>query len=204
MNPVPANNSATPYIYHLSNKRLPDSIGNKAANLRRLKDRKFRIPDTYVCTWNAYLDYLDAPGKSNEQIRRELSQIIDPGKSYAVRSSANLEDGLEHSFAGQFCTVLDVRGTDKILEAIQEIWDNTCSETVSTYLEKKIASQRELKMAVLIQEMIDPVISGVVFSKNPITSLDEVVVEAVLGRGTALVQKGITPSRWIYKWGSGH
>jgi pyruvate,water dikinase len=42
----------------------------------------------------------------------------------------------------------------------------------------------------------------VAFSRNPITGLDEVVVEAVAGRGDALVQEGVTPARWVHKWGA--
>jgi len=49
--------------------------------------------------------------------------------------------------------------------------------------------------------MVNPVISGVAFSKNPTTGLDEVVIESVHGLGESLVQSGITPSRWIYRWG---
>jgi pyruvate,water dikinase len=56
-------------------------------------------------------------------------------------------------------------------------------------------------MAVILQEMVTPVVSGVVFNKNPITGLDEIVIEAVSGTGDVLVQEGITPDRWIYKWG---
>jgi pyruvate,water dikinase len=43
--------------------------------------------------------------------------------------------------------------------------------------------------------------SGVVFTKNPMTGLDEVIIEAVDGYGDALVQEGVTPDRWVYKWG---
>jgi pyruvate,water dikinase len=58
-------------------------------------------------------------------------------------------------------------------------------------------------MAVIIQEMISPPrVSGVAFRKNPITGLDEVIVEAVRGSGEALVQEGVTPDRWINKWGT--
>jgi phosphohistidine swiveling domain-containing protein len=191
----------TNYIFHLSSQNLPDTIGNKAANLRKLKDKNFRIPDTYVCTWCAYLAYLESGNNVLGQIRDEISQYIHPQRFYAIRSSANLEDELNHSFAGQFSTMLDVQGIENILRAIQEIWDNTCSKAVETYLNKSIYTQQDLKMAVVIQEMIQPFASGVVFSKNPITSLDEVLVEAVLGKGTSLVQEGITPLRWINKWG---
>jgi pyruvate,water dikinase len=56
-------------------------------------------------------------------------------------------------------------------------------------------------MAVLIQDMVTPVISGVAFSKNPTTGLDEVVIEVVQGQGEALMQDGVTPERWVYRWG---
>ena len=48
-------------------------------------------------------------------------------------------------------------------------------------------------MSVLIQEMVRPIFSGVAFSKNPITGLDEVIVETIAGEGTALMQDGATP-----------
>ena len=58
-----------------------------------------------------------------------------------------------------------------------------------------------LKTAVLIQEMVRPQVSGVAFSRNPLTGMDEVVVEAVAGSGETLVQDGVTPERWVNKWG---
>jgi pyruvate,water dikinase len=57
-------------------------------------------------------------------------------------------------------------------------------------------------MAIIIQEMVRPVVSGVSFSKNPMTGMDEIVVEAVKGSGDALVQEGVTPYRWTNKWGA--
>jgi phosphohistidine swiveling domain-containing protein len=46
--------------------------------------------------------------------------------------------------------------------------------------------------------MVKPVVSGVVFSRNPVNGANEVVVEAVEGSGEALLQAGCTPQRWIY------
>jgi pyruvate,water dikinase len=56
-------------------------------------------------------------------------------------------------------------------------------------------------MAIIVQEMVEPEFSGVVFTKNPLTGLDEVIVETVDGYCDSLVQKGVTPERWVYKWG---
>ncbi len=54
-------------------------------------------------------------------------------------------------------------------------------------------------MALIIQEMVEPQLSGVVFSKNPLTRLDGVIVETVQGLGTLLVSRGKTPDTWVYK-----
>jgi pyruvate,water dikinase len=56
-------------------------------------------------------------------------------------------------------------------------------------------------MGVIVQEMVDPIASGVVFSRDPMTGLSEVVIEAVAGRGDALVGEGTTPQRWRFRWG---
>ena len=105
------------------------------------------------------------------------------------------------SFAGQFRSVLDVEGLDAILSAIQEVWASASSAGIAAYAERQKIEMSGLRMAVLIQEMVPPIYSGVAFSRNPQTGLDETVVEAVAGRGDVLVQDGVTPERWVHKWG---
>ncbi len=188
-------------ILHLANHPLPASAGNKASNLWLLKNKKFTVPETYVCTWDAYLAFRKGDGSVIQALEEELTGIIQPGKLYAVRSSANIEDSLEHSFAGQFSTILDVSGVGNVLKAIQDVWADAQNVAVGAYIQKKANGHNGLKMAVIIQEMVTPMLSGVAFSKNPITTLDEVIVEAVKGHGTSLVQEGRTPLRWVYKWG---
>ena len=192
---------STGYIYSLNQKTLPTSSGSKALNLRKLVDKGFEVPETYVCTWQAYHHFLTSEHAFEKNLRSELAKIIKPGKKYAVRSSANLEDHVDHSFAGQFMSVLNVEGLDNILAAIQAIWEEARSPQVQSYFEQSKISHPEILMGVLIQEMIDQKISGVSFSKNPITGLDEIIVEAVKGNGIAIVQQGVTPARWIHKWG---
>jgi phosphohistidine swiveling domain-containing protein len=131
----------------------------------------------------------------------EIEASLDGNSSYAVRSSANIEDLLSGSFAGQFRSVLDVRGPDAVLKAVTSVCRSADSPEVASYLAKTGRSPAELKMAVVIQQMVSPVVSGVAFSRNPVTGLDEVVVEAVRGSGEQLVQDGITPARWVNKWG---
>lgn len=193
--------SSLRYVVPLSSKRNRKSIGNKAKSLLALQQKGIAIPDTLVCSWHAYEHYVDNDVAVVEQLRAELAQTLDPEAVYVVRSSANIEDQFEQSFAGQFKSVLGICGVDPVLQAIWSIWATARSDTVNTYLKKMFPGEIDLKMAVIVQRMIQPVLSGVAFSRNPITGMDEVIVEAVKGFGTTLVQEGATPYRWVYKWG---
>jgi phosphohistidine swiveling domain-containing protein len=190
------------HIFDLHSAGIPPGIGNKAQKLRFLIAQGFHTPQTYVCTWDAYLRYQRDDHHIVARLKSELSSKFDLGQSYAIRSSANIEDSFDLSFAGQFKTVLNVQGADDILHAMWSIWATAHSSTVQAYLTQHAIDPQQLKMAILIQEMVSPLVSGVSFSKNPMTGLDEIIVEAVRGSGEALVQEGITPDRWINKWGA--
>ena len=190
-----------PFILDLRTTRCLRNIGNKAQGLRFLMEEGFPVPTTYVCTSDAYLLYLEGQQDLIAGLRSELREILDPRATYAVRSSSNFEDDLSRSFAGQFKSVLNVQAVDPVLQAIWSVWATARSPAVQTYLERNDLDASDLMMAVVIQRLVDPVISGVAFSRNPVTGLDETVVEAVEGSGEALVQAGVTPRRWVYKWG---
>ena len=193
---------ATHYILPISQPKLPHSVGTKPRNIRNLKDKGYQVPDTFVCTWDAYLEYLRDDVQLVDRLMMELARIIDPNRAYAVRSSANIEDSLNFSFAGQFKTMLMIHGIQQVMQAIWAIWASTQSLEVGAYMNKLPIDHHGIRMAVILQEMVTPEVSGVAFSKNPITSLDEIIVEAVSGSGDQLVQAGVTPSRWVNKWGS--
>ena len=175
------------------------NVGGKGENLIHLQGRRWLVvPKTLVLVWDAYLDSVrDEPG-TLAKVREELARSIVPGKRYAVRSSANLEDSEHHSYAGRFRSVLNVEGVDGICAAILDVWGSTRDPSVLTYLRKTGAFEGSLKMAVLIQEMVPTVISGVSFSRNPVTGAAEVILEVVEGSGERLVQEGVTPDRWVF------
>ena len=188
-------------LFNLEDKNLPTTIGRKAANLQVLMKYGMKIPVTHIIPTEVFDLYQSNQDSIFDNLQIELNQKLDLSKKYAIRSSANVEDSLYHSFAGQFNTSLSVSGVEEILESIKITWDSSNASAVKDYA-KKLSGQIEgLKMAVIVQEMVTPVYSGVVFSKNPITGTDEIVIEAVEGTGEKLVQSGVTPYRWIYKWG---
>ena len=190
------------YLVPVTKKRLSAKIGNKAGNLGQLMQKGCLVPETYALTWDAYLDLVHGEAEVLQKIEAEMHQKLNPEIKYAVRSSADVEDGSNASYAGQFVTVLNVQGIDQTLAAVMDVWEAARRESIRVYQDRSLQEQNEVRMAVIIQRMIEPVISGVSFSINPVSFLDEVVVEAVFGSGEMLVQDGITPWRWVSKWGS--
>ena len=121
-------------IVDITKKKPPISVGNKAFNLRKLSDIGMRIPKTYAVKWDAYQRYIRDDTTLIEELKAEIIKTIEPDRSYAVRSSANIEDSIDRSFAGQFKTVLHVQGVDNILQAVWGVWSSALTPAVKTYL----------------------------------------------------------------------
>jgi pyruvate,water dikinase len=124
----------------------------------------------------------------------------EPGgeRSFAVRSSATVEDAAGMSFAGQFESILNVRGADALLAAIKTCWLSLFSERALVYLAKQRVPAEKVKMAVLVQEMVEAEHAGVVFTADPLTgATDRFVVECVSGLGEGLVQGTVQPERMV-------
>lgn len=176
-------------------------IGGKASQLTFLLSQEVAVPKSWAVPWPVFERFVAGDTAVLPQLQQAIETTLDETRPYAVRSSANVEDGGNYSFAGQFESVLDVTGAEAILEAIQTVWQSARREGLRPYLEAAGMTRDDIKMAVLIQEMVTPAVSGVAFSKNPMTGTDETIVEAVQGSGERLMQEGVTPQRWVHKWG---
>lgn len=123
---------------------------------------------------------------------------LGPETSYAVRSSATAEDLADASFAGQQDTYLNVVGPAAILEHIRRCWASLFSERAVTYRLRGGFDQRKVQMAVVVQRMVFPQASGVLFTADPVTGNRKVVsVEATFGLGEALVSGRVNAD--VYK-----
>lgn len=121
---------------------------------------------------------------------------LPPGGRVAVRSSAAQEDAAAASFAGQHESVLGVRGAAAVQQAVRDVWASLYSDAALAYRLRHGHANAEARMAVVIQRMLAPERSGVLFTADPVTGRrDTCVIEAVSGLGAGLVAGIDTPER---------
>src|SRR5688572_4742937 len=108
--------------------------------------------------------------------------------AYAVRSSATAEDLPTASFAGQQDTYLNVVGPAAILQHISKCWASLFTERAVTYRLRNGIDHRKVQMAVVVQQMVFPQVSGILVTADPVTGHRQIAsVEASFGLGEALV-----------------
>jgi pyruvate,water dikinase len=117
-------------------------------------------------------------------------------KKVAVRSSAVAEDSEAASYAGQQETYLFVEGGEEVCRRVVDCWASFFSERALFYRSQK-GSLEDLRMAVVVQKMVDPEKSGVIFTVDPVRRRrDRMVVEAVRGIGERVVSGEVTPDHY--------
>lgn len=110
------------------------------------------------------------------------------GHAYAVRSSATAEDLPDASFAGQQDTYLNVRGGDALVEAVRACWASLFTDRAILYRMQNGFDHRHVKLSVVVQRMIEPAMSGILFTADPLTGHRHVTsIDAGFGLGEALV-----------------
>jgi phosphohistidine swiveling domain-containing protein len=116
---------------------------------------------------------------------------------WAVRSSATNEDAGRTSFAGLYRTHLGV-AVDQINDAIKDLWTSLWQERVLRYSVERGGDQTVPSMAVVIQPMLDALVSGVAYSIHPVTGRSfHVAVNAVPGLAAPLVDGQVTPDHYV-------
>jgi phosphohistidine swiveling domain-containing protein len=128
---------------------------------------------------------------------RERRDALGEDPVLAVRSSALGEDGGQASFAGQYESVLGVRGEEALLAAIATVWRSFFR--AGALAARAAAGQRDDAMAVLVQRMVAAECAGVAFSVDPVRQRgDLVVIDAAWGLGVGAVDGSVaTDTIWL-------
>ena len=203
-------------------------VGGKALNLGKMF-KAFPIPNGYCITADMYRKYVDTGHIAQQlatmdldnikqtketaetiqqNIRRITLDATDEKRIHeffdelhathvAVRSSGTAEDLPNAAFAGQHDTYLNVT-KEHIIEKIIECFASLYATRAIYYRDmKKITG--EVAIAIVIQAMIDSDVSGVMYTKNPTTGSDEIIIEATHGLGEMIVSGKVEPDKIVVK-----
>ena len=85
----------------------------------------------------------------------------------AVRSSATAEDLPQQSFAGQHDSYLNVEGEKDLADAIKSCWLSLWNARAISYRHAAGIDHLDVAMAVIVQRMVNPDVSGILFTRDP-------------------------------------
>lgn len=188
--------------------------GGKGASLAVMTGEGLPVPPGFVITSSAFAAAVDEEAlraltraKDMEGARRMVGDARPPVELItdeyrkltglvAVRSSACAEDSEGASYAGQQETYLNVDGLDDVLARVVDCWLSFFADRAVFYREEK-GSLDDVAMAVVVQQMVDSVKSGVMFTADPVHGRrDRMVVEAAYGLGEHVVSGEVTPDHY--------
>lgn len=152
----------------------------KAKNLNILKENGMNVP-YFVIVNNANEIDLD---------------VFKDNIKYAIRSSFSQEDNQNSSYAGQFDTVLNVEKKD-IVENVLKVKNSYKNKNVKDY-ERINHLDNSNENNVIIQEMVQSKLSGVLFTANPIGIVNEMVLIVGYGLGNNIVEDKVSTSSYFY------
>lgn len=122
----------------------------------------------------------------------------------SVRSSATAEDLPGASFAGQQETFLNVIGIEAVLAAVQQCFASLWTDRATQYRASLGLAPRDVRLAVVVQRMVEAEVAGVLFTANPLTGKrQEAVIDANPGLGEAVVSGATTPDHFVVQTETG-
>lgn len=176
------------------------AVGGKAASLSRWASH-YTVPPGFAiealpCAIAELPHTLaGAIGDAYHALARRLNSDAVP---VAVRSSALDEDGAAASFAGQHDTYLNVRGADAVVDAVHRCVRSAASPEAVAYRSQRGLPFDDVRIAVLVQELVPADVSAVAFSMNPLSgSPDEIMINANWGLGESIVGGTATPDTFV-------
>lgn len=169
-------------------------LGAKAENLARARAGGLPVIDGFVIPPALLSELMAAPRgdrtEAVELLRTAWGALSHRGSDpVVVRSSSVAEDTSRSSHAGVFDSVVDVHGWDDFLDAVR---------TVARSAARAEALTGPAPLAILVQRHLDPSVSGVMFTVDPVTGrTDHLVVAVVEGGPQALVSGEVTGARLV-------
>lgn len=158
-------------------------VGAKAATLAQLRRWGYPVPMGYVL-----------PSGDDPAPLLAVTQA-SPQQPVVVRSSAIGEDGETASAAGQYLSILNVTHSEALATAITRCYGSYNAPAAVQY--RRDRGLPDASMAVIVQQQVAGVFSGVAFSRDPVSRAGAaVVIEALPGAATQVVSGQTTPEQY--------
>lgn len=158
-------------------------------------------------------DDIGALDEATGQIRQAFSDALIPVEvareirlayevledaTVAIRSSSTAEDLPGLSFAGQYSTYLNIRGTGAVLDHVRQCWASLWNSRAVAYRIREGIGTDTLAHAVVVQRMVDAEKAGILFTANPVNGRrDQMLLNASWGLGEAIVGGEVNPDQWV-------
>ncbi len=163
-------------------------FGAKSANLGELLAAQIPVPPGFAIA-------AGADESVWEEIPGQYAQLGEAAP-VAVRSSAVGEDSAEATFAGQYESYLWIRGAEAVCDAVRRCWESAASDRATAYRER--LGGGPVRMGVTVQQMVEAVVSGVMFTCNPASGdRSMVAINASWGVGLAVVGGEVNPDDYL-------
>src|SRR5947199_6196335 len=199
--PVPDGFCVTTAAYELASQQanLEPLLHTLAATNATNAGDAARLQE-YAAAARAELLAISIPTPIVEAIREAYREPLP----VAVRSSATAEDLPFASFAGQQETYLNVIGIDAVLEAVRRCWASLWTDRAVSYRASNKIDARTVRLAVVVQQMVNATVAGVLFTANPLTGRrQQAVIDANPGLGEAVVSGAVNPDHFVVNAVSG-
>jgi len=186
----------------------PSRVGGKAWNLARLDQLGFDVPAGGVLVAEAERAFSQTGEMPADVVAAMRCFLANSGLDtvpLAVRSSAAAEDSPTASFAGMHDSVLDVRGADRVLDAVRVCYASMHAPRAIAYRERLGLTDRSAAFGVLICAMVPNIVAaGVAFSVDPRTGRrDRLAITAGPGRADRLVSGAVNAEELLVAVGAG-
>ena len=148
------------------------------------------------------IEEIAIPQDLTDEINGRIEQLGEKN-AFAVRSSATAEDLPSASFAGQQDTYLNIIGKEAILQHISKCWASLFTERAVFYRIQNGFDHRKVLLSVVVQQMIFPQASGILFTADPVTGNRKISsIDAGFGLGEALVSGLVNADNYRVRNGS--
>ena len=184
------------YDYFIKNAKLMDRINEALSGIDRSSDDSLAEASAAI---RGMFEECEIPEDLKKDIVSRYKLLFPKGKKgfVAVRSSATAEDLPDASFAGQQETYLNVVDEDDLFDKIRKCWSSLFTARAIAYREKQGFAHEDVKLAVVVQRMVNSEFSGIMFTVDPNSGAKQIVIEAGYGLGEAIVGGEVTPDTYV-------